>query len=69
MENISAADWEVQRQELADILGIHASKITLHRKEDGSIHVQVGEAAQNNKHISIHSTDVAQDETPSEEKA
>lgn len=69
MENISAADWEVQRQELANMLGIDASKITVHRKEDDSIHVQVGEAAQNNKQISIHSTDLEQNEKPSEEKA
>ena len=69
MEGISTADWEVQRQELADMLGIEASKITVYRKEDGSIHVQVGEAAQNNKQISIYSTDLEQDETPSEEKA
>ena len=68
MENISAADWEVQRHELADMLGIEASKITVHRKEDGSVHVQVGEAAQNNKQIAIYSTDVEQDEAPSKEK-
>ncbi len=65
MDNISAADWEVQRQELADMLGIDASRITAHRKEDGSIHIQVGEAAPNNKQESIYSTDVEQDETPS----
>ena len=50
------ADWETKRQELADTLGIDASRITAHRREDGSIHIQVGEPSAKNKQYVVYET-------------
>lgn len=50
------ADWETKRQELAETLGIDASRITVYRREDGSIHIQVGEPTAKNKQYVVYET-------------
>lgn len=50
------ADWETKRQELADTLGIDASRIKAYRREDGSIHIQVGEPSAKNKEYAVYET-------------
>ena len=54
MIEVPIAEWETKRQELADTLGIDASRITAHRREDGSIHIQVGEPSAENKEYVVY---------------
>ena len=49
MIEVPIADWETKRQELADTLGIDASRITAYLREDGSVHIQVGEPTAKDK--------------------
>ena len=56
MTDLPIAEWETKRQELADTLGIDASRITAHRREDGSIHIQVGEPSEKNKQYVVYET-------------
>ena len=59
MTDLPIAEWETKRQELADTLGIDVSRITAHRREDGSIHIQVGKPSEKNTHFVVYGADDA----------